>query len=139
MSKNKFYSAKVKKSIAIAKYIKKLDQKKISIKINNFSIENYVSGNMFLLAYFNEMFEYFEQKKIQKISICVKVIGGGIFSQIAASRLACCNAILSFFKKDEYLRIKKERKDLLFPDVRRKYMKLALRKGAKARYQLSFR
>ena len=143
MKKNNKNLIKIQKKITIKSakawsYV--LPSKKFEVEINGYAYASFFEGNAFLKMYFDEIFFYFDLKKILKKKIIVVLEGGGIFSRVVAGRISVCRALCSLFPKlNLFEKIKKERRDFLIPDSRKKYMKLPLRKGARAKYQLSFR
>ena len=75
-----------------------------------------------------------------KIDVSVKVVGGGIAGQVQAGRGAIAKAIVKF-TEDEKIKEAFENLDraLLVDDVRQVEPKKYRRKGARARYQKSYR
>ena len=106
--------------------------------INGNSFENYFSEyyNSLIFLPLNEFFK----DKLDKINMKINVKGGGKSAQAKSIRNSLFNAFLLIFNDmDLKIFLKKNYRYLLVDDKRMKYPKLQLRKGARAKYQLSFR
>ena len=80
------------------------------------------------------------EKHIKKMSIDVKVTGGGTMSQAEAARTAIAKAIITFTKDEKLKQMFVEYdRTLLVSDTRRKEPKKQLGRGARKKRQKSYR
>ncbi len=79
-------------------------------------------------------------EKANKVDIDVKVKGGGVVGQAEAARTAVARALVKYFNDPSVESLFKEYdRNLLVNDVRRKFPKLPLGRGARKRRQKSYR
>ena len=136
--KKKVKTVKVKRVLSKA-YISK-DKSKKGIFINKVPLELYSIS--FARSLILEPLVLLENSNIpfDTLTISCSVKGGGIFGQSKAIRSSICKAIVDFFPEKKLNNLfKKENKRFISGDKRKKYPKLQLRRGARAKHQLSFR
>lgn len=138
-AKKKLAIAKAKKKSAIARA--RVKQGKTSYKVNGVPVglyKNELVRETFLTP--TRIAWEVLGDKIEGLDIDVNVSGGGVMGQAEAGKVAVAKALVAWSGSDK---LKKAFLDydrnLLVDDVRRKEPKKYLRKGARARYQKSYR
>lgn len=110
------------------------------IKINHKPIETFPFLRRLMLLEPLRIAQDVLKDKLQTFDISINVKGGGVESQVEATRLAIARALVSFTKNDElkkaYLNYSRS---LLIADVRRKETRKPGRSKARAKRQKSYR
>ena len=109
-----------------------------NIFVNKEILENYFSK--FLREMVISPIKKFFEKKISLVKIVCNLKGGGKVAQAQSVRNSIIRSLIFYFKmKKERDIIRNSYRYLLVDDKRAKAPKKQLRKGARAKYQLSFR
>ena len=139
-STTKAITTKAKKKSAIARVTVKKGRGNIRINGKSFEVYGNTPARREIMGAFDIAEEVLGQGFEQALDINVNVRGGGWMGQAEATRVAIAKALVAWTKsdnlKDTYLKYGRHN---LVDDVRRKEPKKPLRKGARARWQKSYR